>query len=320
MHSRIKRDDIGGEPDQDQIQREINEDVSYVVDNDSEYEISASIVVTNEKIDDIDKVVNSYLPREKRILYIVDNSCREEYFKYYKSLNNPFVKHIKNEKNIGYGAAHNKAIRLAKSNNTKYHIVLNPDLYFEPHVINDLCNYADAHEKTVYMLPKVIYPNGDIQFLCKLCPTPIDAIGRRFLPEKIIEKRQIKYELRNSGYDRIMNPPILSGCFMFMRVSTLQQNNIEFDERFFVYYEDFDLIRRLHRVGWTLFYPKVTIVHKHARAGHRFNKMFFIMISSAIKYFNKYGWVIDKERQRWNKRMLEDVKKYQEAKNSSGGL
>lgn len=278
--------------------------------NEAAYEISASVVVTYEKLDDIAKVIKSYSPAKRRKLYIVDNSEAEIYTEYVSSLNNSYIYHIKNQKNIGYGAAHNRAIRIAKKRNTKYHIVLNPDLYFEPSVIDELCRYADKCDKVVYMLPKVVYPDGETQYLCKLCPTPFDAIGRRFLPEKLIEKQQIRYEIRDSGYNRILNPPILSGCFMFMRTSTLKKHNMEFDERFFVYYEDFDLIRRLHRVGLTLFYPKVTIVHNHARAGHKFNKMFFVMMSSAIKYFNKYGWVIDKERYKWNKKMLRDIEKH----------
>lgn len=280
------------------------------------YVISASIAVTYEKLEVIDRVVKSFAPSARRELYIVDNSDGNIYMDYANKQNSPYIHHIKNKKNIGYGAAHNKAIRIAKEINTKYHIVLNPDLYFEPGIINELCSYADAHKKVVYMLPKTVYPNGEIQYLCKLCPTPLDAVGRRFFPKKLIEKREIRYELRESGYGYIMNPPILSGCFMFMRTEALKIHDIEFDERFFVYYEDFDLIRRLHRIGWTLYYPKVAIVHDHARAGHKFGKMFFVMMSSAVKYFNKYGWFIDHERRRWNQRMLNEIREMK----SQGGI
>lgn len=276
------------------------------------YEISASIVVTYEKLEDIDTVVKSYAPADGRELYIIDNSNMNSYSDYVIRQHSPYIHYIRNVRNIGYGAAHNKAIRIAKEKNTKYHMVLNPDLCFEPDIIDELCRFADTHERAVYMLPKVVYPDGNIQYLCKLCPTPLDAIGRRFLPKKMIEKQEIRYEIRESGYDHIMNPPVLSGCFMFMRVETLKAHNLEFDERFFVYYEDFDLIRRLHRTGWTLYYPKVTIIHNHARAGHQFNKMFFVMMSSAVKYFNKYGWFWDKERRRWNQRMINKIRKRNE--------
>ena len=51
----------------------------------------------------------------------------------------------------------------------------------------------------------------------------------------------------DSWYDRAMNPPCLSGCFMFMRLSAISEHGIFFDDRFFMYFEDLDLIRRRQR-------------------------------------------------------------------------
>ena len=94
---------------------------------------------------------------------------------------------------------------------------------------------------------------------------------------------------------------------MFLRNSTLKENNIFFDDRFFMYFEDFDLIRRLHRVGKTIFYPDVSIIHDHEKESYKSKKMLMVHIKSAIKYFNKYGWFIDKERRLMNKRILEEM-------------
>jgi GT2 family glycosyltransferase len=59
---------------------------------------------------------------------------------------------------------------------------------------------------------------------------------------------------------------------MFLRVKTLKEKNILFDERFFMYFEDFDIIRRLHRVGKTIYYPEVTIIHNHNKASYKSKK------------------------------------------------
>jgi GT2 family glycosyltransferase len=105
-----------------------------------------------------------------------------------------------------------------------------------------------------YMLPKVIYPDGSLQYLCKLLPTPFDLIFRRFFPDiGVTRKLNDTYSLKMSGYDRIINPPCLSGCFMFLRMSIIKENNLFFDERFFMYCEDFDFIRRLHRIAKTIY-------------------------------------------------------------------
>lgn len=74
-----------------------------------------------------------------------------------------------------------------------------------------------------------------------------------------------------------------------------------------MYFEDFDLIRRIQKVSKTIYYPEVTIVHNHAKESYKSKKMLKIHIQSAIKYFNKWGWVFDKERRLWNKQILKEI-------------
>ncbi len=266
--------------------------------------ITASIVLYHTKKEQLERVINSYLPSENRKLYLIDNSeiegCNFD--------EKPFITYIRNKKNIGYGSAHNIAIKKAIEEKSQYHIVINPDIYFESKIIDELVKYADENEDVVYILPKVIYPNGDTQYLCKLLPTPMDLIFRRFFPNiGIFKKMNDKYELKESGYDKIINPPCLSGCFMFMRTESLAQYNLLFDERFFMYCEDFDLMRRMHRIGKTIFYPYVTIVHEHEMGSYKNKKMLLMHIKSACLYFYKYGWFIDKERNRENRKILRQI-------------
>jgi len=162
----------------------------------------------------------------------------------------------------------------------------------------------------VYMLPKVLYPDGQIQYLCKLLPTPADLIFRRFLPKtRWAVKQNEKYELRQSGYDKIINPPCLSGCFMFLRVETLREHNLLFDEGYFMYCEDFDFMRRLHRYGKTIYYPEVSIVHDHAQESYKNKKMLRLHIRSAVRYFNKFGWLFDRERRQMNRQILSELQR-----------
>ncbi len=263
--------------------------------------ITASVVLYNTKTEYINRLIDSFQPSKEKILYIVDNSeTRVEKYE-----NEEYIHYIFVGRNIGYGAAHNIAIRLSLQENSKYHLVLNPDIVFETNIIDKLKQYADNNNDVVYMLPKVLYPNGELQYLCKLLPTPFDLIFRRFLPQVgWIKKRNDRYVLKDSGYNKIINPPCLSGCFMFLRMKTLDKYNLFFDERFFMYCEDFDLMRRLHRVGKTIFYPEVSIIHDHARASYKNMKMLTQHIVSACKYFNKYGWFVDNERSEMNSKIL----------------
>ncbi len=269
--------------------------------------ITASIVLFHTKKELLDKVIESYAPSAERKLYLIDNSKHQ--MEYAKKISNDYVDYIFNNQNLGYGKAHNIGIQKSIKEKSDYHIVLNPDIEFKPSVLDELCRYADEHQDIVYMLPKVLYPSGEIQYLCKLLPSPLDLIFRRFIAKfNIAKSRDEKYTLKNFGYDTIINPPCLSGCFMFMRTSVLKKYQITFDDRFFMYCEDFDLIRRLHRVGKTIYYPKVFILHNHKQESYRSWKMLKVHMTSAILYFNKYGWFFDFERKYMNKKILKEIK------------
>lgn len=266
--------------------------------------ITASIVLYNTTAEQLNTVISSFKPSVDRRLFLIDNN-KEKNEVYVNAAMDDNISYIHNEKNFGYGSAHNIGIKSAILAKSDYHIVLNPDLQFEPQVIDKLVEYADENPDVVYMLPKVVYPNGELQYLCKLLPTPADLIFRRFLPSVgIIKRMNDRYILKDTGYDHIMNPPCLSGCFMFMRTSALAENQIFFDERFFMYCEDFDLMRRLHRVGKTIYYPFVNITHIHEKGSYKNLKMLVMHIKSACTYFNKYGWISDSERKEMNDRII----------------
>lgn len=271
--------------------------------------ITGSIVIYHSDEKTVLRAVESFAPSADRRLYIVDNG--EEETDRYRSFS--YVEYLFSGKNEGYGKAHNRAIRKAAEAGSTYHVVLNPDVAFAPDVLDALRKYADSHPDVVYILPKVVYPDGELQYLCKLLPTPADLIFRRFLPASLVRKSNDRYCLKMSGYDRIINPPCLSGCFMFMRTSALIEHDIFFDDRFFMYCEDFDLIRRLHRIGKTVFYPEVQIVHDHAHESYRNLRMLGIHIVSAVKYFGKYGWFFDAERREMNRKILREIREGREA-------
>lgn len=258
--------------------------------------LTASIVTYHNSTSEIKKIIGCALGSTIKKLYIVDNS-RNDALRILESLS-PRIRYIHNA-NIGYGGAHNLAIREAIELGSKYHIVINPDIYFDSGVIESLTSYMDADHSIGWVMPKVVYPDGRLQYLCKLLPTPADLILRRFLPEKMFSQARNRFEMRNTGYDRIMNVPYLSGCFMFLRITAIQEIGL-FDERFFMYGEDIDLSRRMHTKYKTMYYPAVSIIHAHERASYKNIKMLWVHISNIIKYFNKWGWLFDKERRRIN--------------------
>lgn len=103
-----------------------------------------------------------------------------------------------------------------------------------------------------------------------------------------------------------MNIPYHQGSFMFFRLDCFKKVGL-FDERFFMYPEDIDITRRMHKYYRTMFIPDVTIVHAHRAASYKNKKMLKIHMTNMIKYFNKWGWIYDKERSDWNKQLLKEL-------------
>ena len=267
--------------------------------------LTASIVIYKTDISELLTIIDCALRSVISTIFIIDNSPSNELQTIIDNYQSSKLVYIYGQGNIGYGAGHNIAIKKSLELNADYHIILNPDIIFNEGVIESLWQFMEKNPSIGLVMPKVIYPNGSLQRLCKLLPTPFDIFARRILPRRWIEKRNKKFEMHFMGYNKVWDCPYLSGCFMFLRNSILKQVG-GFDERYFMYSEDIDLSRRIHRISRTIFYPYVTIIHAH-KAEHKTNKLLLkISIISTIKYFNKYGWIFDKERRLFNKQAQQD--------------
>lgn len=266
--------------------------------------VNVSVVRYEQPFEEIEAVV-AILRQTKIInqIYIVDNSANED--KRFKELS---VQYIFNSSNLGFGKAHNIAIRKSIDCDLKYHIVLNSDTVFAPEIFEVIVAFLNENESVGALMPKVIYPNGDIQYLCKLLPTPIDLLFRRFVPDSWTRKRARQFQLIDSGYNQIMNVPYLSGCFLVLRMEALKEVGL-FDEQFFLYPEDIDLSRRIYERYKTLFFPNVSIVHVHRQGSYKSLKLLWIHIVNLIRYFNKWGWIFDAKRKQINRATLEQIAK-----------
>ena len=194
-------------------------------------------------------------------------------------------------------------MRKSITSNIKYHLVLNPDIYFSVIVLDEIVDYMNKNNDVGHLLPKTFLINNITEHNCRMLPTPFNLFARSFLPKFFYNKSNDKYNLVHTGYNTIVNAPQLSGCFMFLRVSALKEVGV-FDERFFMYLEDIDLCRRIHRNFKTIFYPHVNIIHRHEKASFKSIKMRLVHVINAFRYFNKHGWFFDSERRSINENVM----------------
>lgn len=284
--------------------------------------ITASVVTYNHHLLEFEPVLRSLFASPVDIIYVIDHS---DSMLELKAEMQEFARRVlKGEPelrrkaeagfrliylphdNNGYGGGHNVALREAIKEGSRYHLVVNPDVWFGPEVMPKLIKYMEEHPDVGQIMPKVLYPNGEIQRLAKMLPTPLDLIGRLCIPHFIIKRRNALFELKQSGFTKILNVPFLSGCFMFLRMSAVDEVGM-FDEQFFMYAEDIDLTRRIHKKYKTLYYPCASIYHTFTRGSRKSLRLLLIHILSIIQYFNKWGWIKDEERKIINRNVMQQI-------------
>jgi GT2 family glycosyltransferase len=140
-------------------------------------------------------------------------------------------------------------------------------------------------------------------------PDPWDVLIRKInvsVVNTLCARKRWRYELKNADYAQQMDVPSLSGCFMFVRTSVFDQTGL-FDPRFFLYFEDVDLSRRIHRKWRTVYYPNVTIYHGYQRGSYKDWSLLKHHVVSAIRYFNKWGWFFDQDRLQTNAKTIRQL-------------
>jgi len=210
--------------------------------------------------------------------------------------------------NRGFGRAHNIAIRQAMEKGAKYHLVVNPDISFRPGTLEAIERFMDEHPDVGVVMPKTVFPNGEMQYSARLLPTPFDVFARRFLPSFLFRRRNERYELRAADYTKPFEVAYLRGCFLFFRMDCLREVGL-FDERFFLYPEDVDLSRRIYASGkWhVVCLPTVEVTHSLQQASYRSWRLMVIHSWNMMLYFNKWGWVFDRGRRKANADVIKSV-------------
>lgn len=247
------------------------------------------------------KTINSILKKFLQIkvlnkIYIIDNSKTP----LIGIKPNDKISYQFNNKNLGYGKGHNIALKRTLELNIDYHLVANVDIDFNPEDVDKMVGFMETENDIGLLVPKVEYPDGEIQNVVRLLPSPLDIILRiPLIGDRIFKKRSDLHIISKYKYDRIINVPFLSGCFMLLRTSILRKVGL-FDERFFLYAEDLDLSRRIHSITRTIINPKFIIKHEHQKASSKSFQAFRLHLASIVKYFMKYGWFFDKQRESLN--------------------
>lgn len=267
--------------------------------------ISASIVLYNTDFNELLKTVESIFQTKLNIkLFLIDNSYNASR-EISQLSEDSRITYIHNPSNPGFGSAHNVAIKQTINEAADFHFIINPDIYFHGDVMTPMVEYMIKDPKIGMIMPQILNLDGTIQNLPKLLPSPYSILMRKLKRPKLIYDSFInKYELRFVDNDLIYNAPILSGCFTLLNLDAVKKIGM-YDDNFFMYFEDWDLSRRMHEHYKTIYFPKVSVYHGYESGANKNSRLFKIFLNSTITYFNKWGWFFDSDRKRINKEALD---------------
>jgi GT2 family glycosyltransferase len=264
------------------------------LDSFNKYKTSVSIVLYKTNIEVLKNLMKSFsLVTIPIKILVIDNSPTNILSKFLLDYD---IEYIFNPCNPGFGSSHNIAFKKSMDLGFKYHLVVNPDIQFGSGVIESIINELEKDNSIGMIMPKILNFDATIQYLPKLLPTPFSIILRKIkYPKHFFNKFINKYELRFVPLDFKYNAPILSGCFTAFNMNAIKNVGL-YDDKYFMYFEDWDLSRRMHNNFKTIYFPNVYIYHGYDSGANKNIKLFFIFLNSAFHYFNKWGWFFDKKR------------------------
>jgi hypothetical protein len=205
------------------------------------------------------------------------------------------VRLIKSGANLGFAGGNNAGIKQAKG---KYYLIMNSDIAIWDNAFKKMVDFMENNPKAGITGPRLLSPDGSLQYFVYEFPTPQVLFYRRTpLSRFKFAKRAIhKYLMTNWDHLRNRKVDWVQGSCMIVRNSAVEKIGL-MDERYFMFLEDTDWCRRFSKAGYEVWYLADTeIIHYHGRASSvgkfymaLFNRMSWIHLISAVKYFRKWG-------------------------------
>lgn len=228
-------------------------------------------------------------------ILVVDNHSDDESMGFIRAQLSglPRVRIIEERENLGYGRGNNAASHLAQG---EYLLILNPDNVLPPDGAAIMLDALKADPNAGVVGPALVYPDGSVRPSARRFPSPRDLLSKRMFPGPW----HAAYEEERK---RLTSAPAvdvdwLVGACLLLRTDLYKELG-GFDERFFLFFEDIDLCRRIHALGKKVLY--LSSLHVLDRKGRLSGSNIFslftrkttrIHLASAIKYFFKWGFKV----------------------------
>ena len=184
------------------------------------------------------------------------------------------VEIIANQQAKGFGANHNAAFERCRA---PYFCVANPDIRLGSDPFTPLLSALEESAAAVAG-PLVRNPLGGVEDSARRFPTLGSLLGKL---AGIGGGAEYAWDRGPIAVDW------LAGMFMLFRSEDFRAVR-GFDERYFLYYEDVDICRRLQKAGKRVLYqPGAEVIHAARRASRRNLRYLRHHLQSMLRYFTR---------------------------------
>ena len=217
-------------------------------------------------------------------MYVVDNNSDDDGLARLKAAF-PQIVDIRLSDNKGFGHGHNAVLPLLDS---EFHAIINPDIVLKSDVLTELAGYMRQNPDIGQITPQILNPDGSVQVLGKRNPPFLALVGRNIFKEQL-KPIADHYAMLDEDLTRPIDIQFATGCFSMVRTDIFKQIG-GYDERYFLYFEDMDLTRKINEVSRAVYYPYCSVTHEWDRAYSHKPKYFAILLQSMLKYYTKWGF------------------------------
>ncbi len=199
----------------------------------------------------------------------------------------------------GFGRSCNRG---AREINARYYFFLNPDTrLIDPDIFDTLHAYMEAHAETGLAAPKILYFDGRLQETCRRYPAWYMPFVQRSFLKQTRFGRAYTERFQMADYDHAKERSVdwVQGSAMCIRADVWKAMG-GFDDRYFMYFEDIDLCRRIRLAGHDIAYlPSTRLQHAYGKESAKLpglfnnlarNPMARAHLASWMKYLLKWRW------------------------------
>lgn len=222
----------------------------------NKYKLSFIIVSynTSEITQKCVQTINKFIPNQEII--VVDNGSQDDTVKQLKKIDN--VKIVENGANFGFSKANNIGLKIATSNNI---IFLNSDIELIDNSLIKMLEYFKKHPETGIIGPQFLNPDLSIQDSV----FPEQNIHNAFKEFwQRIPHQYSKYTPTSSDPQKVW---AISGGFILTKKDYFESIGA-WNEKYFFYFEDMDLCRKINKNGGhVVYFPECKVIHRHGASG-----------------------------------------------------